>query len=908
MEFRYPGAAEPVLQGISFTLSPGETTAIVGSTGSGKTTLASLIPRLFDVTSGSVLVDGTDVRELARDDLWSLIGLVPQKSFLFTGTVATNLRFGRPDATDEELWQALEVAQAADFVRELADGLDAPIDQGGANVSGGQRQRLAIARALVRRPSVYLFDDSFSALDFATDARLRAALGRQTADATVLIVAQRVSTIMHADRIVVLDGGRLVGRRASHRAHGDLRDLPRDRAVADLRGGGRMSTTRTGPPAGHGGMGGPGAPRGGPGGGGPMAGLMVVPEKSKDFGGTVRRLGRRLRPERIALVGVLGMAVVSVALAVIGPWLLGNATTLIFSGVVGKQLPAGVTQDQAEAALRASGNTTQADLISGMTVVPGQGVDFSALGQLLLITVAVYVLSSAFLWGQGYVMAGVTQRTVYVLRQDVERKLGRLPLRYFDTHPRGDLLSRVTNDIDNISSTLQQVLTQLVTATLTVVGVLFMMFWISPLLAVISLLVVPLSFALTVLIARRSRTHFVAQWDWTGRLNGHVEEMYTGHDLVQVFGHRTQAVADFDELNEQMYQSSYRAQFVSGIIQPVMAFIGNLNYVAICVVGGLQVASGALPLGDIQAFIQYSRQFTMPITQIASVINLMQSGVASAERVFELLDAEEEEPDPASPVLVPEPSGRIVLTDLAFRYEPDVPLIHDLSLRVEPGDTVAIVGPTGAGKTTLVNLLMRFYEVDSGRIELDGVDTRLMTRDDLRRSFGMVLQDTWLFGGTIRDNIAYGAEGASLDEIHEAARAANVEHFVHTLPDGYDTVLDDDASNLSAGEKQLLTIARAFLADPAILILDEATSSVDTRTEVLIQHALAQLRAGRTSFVIAHRLSTIRDADMILVMDRGQIVEQGTHDELLARGGVYSDLYESQFLAAADDLAGTLAP
>ncbi len=669
-----------------------------------------------------------------------------------------------------------------------------------------------------------------------------------------------------------------------------------------------MSTTRTGPPAGHGGMGGPGAPRGGPGGGGPMAGLMVVPEKSKDFGGTVRRLGRRLRPEQIALVGVLGMAVVSVALAVIGPWLLGNATTLIFSGVVGKQLPAGVTQDQAEAALRASGNTTQADLISGMTVVPGQGVDFSALGQLLMLTAAVYVLSSAFLWGQGYVMAGVTQRTVYVLRQDVERKLGRLPLRYFDTHPRGDLLSRVTNDIDNISSTLQQVLTQLVTATLTVVGVLFMMFWISPLLAVISLLVVPLSFALTVLIARRSRTHFVAQWDWTGRLNGHVEEMYTGHDLVQVFGHRTQAVADFDELNEQMYQSSYRAQFVSGIIQPVMAFIGNLNYVAICVVGGLQVASGALPLGDIQAFIQYSRQFTMPITQIASVINLMQSGVASAERVFELLDAEEEEPDPASPVLVPEPSGRIVLTDLAFRYEPDVPLIHDLSLRVEPGDTVAIVGPTGAGKTTLVNLLMRFYEVDSGRIELDGVDTRLMTRDDLRRSFGMVLQDTWLFGGTIRDNIAYGAEGASLDEIHEAARAANVEHFVHTLPDGYDTVLDDEASNLSAGEKQLLTIARAFLADPAILILDEATSSVDTRTEVLIQHALAQLRAGRTSFVIAHRLSTIRDADTILVMDRGQIVEQGTHDELLARGGVYSDLYESQFLAAADDLSGTLAP
>ncbi len=664
-----------------------------------------------------------------------------------------------------------------------------------------------------------------------------------------------------------------------------------------------MSATRPGPP------GGPGPGGGGPGRGGPMAGLMVVPEKSKDFAGTLRRLAHRLRPERIALVGVLGMAVVSVSLAVLGPKLLGNATTMIFAGVIGQQLPSGLTQQQAEDALRAAGQGQLADLVSGMTVVPGSGVDFAALGRLLVLVAAVYLVSSLFLWGQGYVMAGVTQRVVFALRQDVELKLGRLPLRYFDTHARGDLLSRVTNDIDNVSTTLQQVLTQLVTSVLTVVGVLVMMFWISPLLAVISLLVVPLSLALTLLIARRSRTHFVAQWEWTGRLNGHVEEMYTGHDLVQVFGHRERAVDDFDQLNEQMYQSSYRAQFISGIIQPTMAFVGNLNYVAICVIGGLQVASGSMPLGDVQAFIQYSRQFTMPITQIASVVNLMQSGVASAERVFELLDAEEEEPDPAEAQVVPDPSGRIDLTAVSFRYEKQTPLIEDLQLRVRPGETVAIVGPTGAGKTTLVNLLMRFYEIDAGTIELDGVDTRSMSRDDLRRTFGMVLQDTWLFGGTIRENIAYGAEGASDAQIQEAARAANVEHFVHTLPDGYDTVLDDEASNLSAGEKQLLTIARAFLADPAILILDEATSSVDTRTEVLIQRALARLRAGRTSFVIAHRLSTIRDANTIVVMDRGQIVEQGTHAELIARGGFYYELYESQFLEPAVEAMGaTPAP
>jgi ATP-binding cassette subfamily B protein len=485
---------------------------------------------------------------------------------------------------------------------------------------------------------------------------------------------------------------------------------------------------------------------------------------------------------------------------------------------------------------------------------------------------------------------------VYGLRAEVEEKINRLPLTYFDSHSRGDLLSRVTNDIDNVSTTLQQVLTQLLTALLTVVGVLIMMLTISPLLALISLLAVPLSFVVTMAIARRSHPHFIAQWDWTGRLNGHVEEMVTGHDVVKVYGRQDEAVEEFDRLNEQMYSSSYQAQYISGTIQPAMQFIGNLNYVAIAVIGGYQVATGQLPIGDVQAFIQYSRQFTMPITQVASIVNLMQSGVASAERVFDFLDADEQQPDPQPPVRLPSVQGRVALEGVSFRYLPDKPLITDLDLAVQPGEAVAIVGPTGAGKTTLVNLLMRFYEVDAGRITLDGVDTATMTRDDVRRCFGMVLQDTWLFAGTIRENIAYGRPDATAEQVLAAAEAAHLDHVVRTFPDGYDTVLDDEASNLSAGEKQLVTIARAFLADAPILILDEATSSVDTRTEVLVQLAMARLRHGRTSFVIAHRLSTIRDADTILVMEAGRIVEQGDHDSLLAARGAYHALYTSQFL------------
>ena len=655
---------------------------------------------------------------------------------------------------------------------------------------------------------------------------------------------------------------------------------------------------------------GPGPMRG-PGGGGPMGmGGGMPTEKAKDAGATLRRLVQRLRPERMLIGLVLASAVVAQAFAVVGPKLLGNATNILFAGVVGQDLPNGVTKEQLVERLRASGDTTKADMLAAMDVVPGTGVDFTALRNSLLVVVAVYVASSLFIWVQQYVMAGVTQRTIFTLREEVDHKLGRLPLRYFDAHPRGDILSRVTNDIDNISQTLQQTLTQLITSLFSVLGVLVMMVWISWQLALISLVSVPLSIVVTMLIAKRSQPQFKEQWRWTGTLNGHVEETYSGHDLVKVYGRSQASLETFDAANAEMYRASFKAQFVSGIIMPAMNIIGNLSYVGIAVVGGLKVASGTMSLGDVQAFIQYSRQFTMPITQLASITNVIQSGLASAERVFELLDEAEEEPDDERPQTVEGRRGHVAFERISFRYEADSPLIDDLSLEALPGQTVAIVGPTGAGKTTLVNLLMRFYELDGGRITLDGVDVRRMTRDDLRRSFGMVLQDAWLFGGTIRDNIAYGATNPSEEQILEAARAAHVDHFVRTLPAGYDTVLDDDASNVSAGERQLLTIARAFLADPAILILDEATSSVDTRTEVLIQEAMNRLRQGRTSFVIAHRLSTIRGADTILVLEAGRVVEQGDHESLLARRGAYHELYQSQFArgGAADDLEPQAAP
>ena len=498
-------------------------------------------------------------------------------------------------------------------------------------------------------------------------------------------------------------------------------------------------------------------------------------------------------------------------------------------------------------------------------------------------------------------MAGATQKTVFRLRRQAEEKIGRLPLSYFDTTSRGDLLSRVTNDVDNIETSMQQGLSQILNSLLTVISVLIMMVWISPLLALISLVAIPLSMFASVRIAKASQKQFIAQWDWTGKLNGHVEEMHTGAALVKVFGRRKQAISDFADLNENLNKSSFNAQFMSGIIMPSTTFISNLIYVGISVLGGYRVATGSMSLGDVQAFIQYSRQFGMPLAQIAGLMNTVQSGVASAERLFELLDVAEEEPDRSSSIAITRATGSIAFKDVSFRYKEDQPLIEHFNLEVKPGQTVAIVGPTGAGKTTLVNLIMRFYEIDGGEITLDGVNTRNITRDDLRRQFGMVLQDTWLFSGTMQENIAFGSKEPTPEKVVQAAKAANIDHFIRGLPGGYESLLTDDNSTVSNGERQLLTIARAFMADPAVLILDEATSSVDTRTEVLVQHAMAKLRFGRTSFVIAHRLSTIRDADIILVMDKGTLVEQGNHEDLMSAKGFYFDLYASQFSSAAVD-------
>ncbi|MFE5124659.1 ABC transporter ATP-binding protein [Streptomyces sp. NPDC056669] len=644
-------------------------------------------------------------------------------------------------------------------------------------------------------------------------------------------------------------------------------------------------------------MSGTSAPRRGP---GPAAGpgrfMGGQPtERSLDFRGSGRRLLARLRPERGIALLVLALGTGSVALAVVGPKILGEATDLIFAGIIGRQLPAGAGKEQAVQWLRDRDRGAVADMVVSMDVTPGQGIDFHAVGVVLLWATALYVVASILGLVQARVATVIVQRAVFRLREDVEHKLARLPLSYFDKQSRGEVLSRATNDIDNIQQSLQQTLSQILASLLTIVGVLSMMFWISPLLALVALITVPVSVWVTTRIGKRAQPQFVAQWKTTGKLNAHIEEMYTGHSLVKVFGREKESAELFREQNDKLYAAGFKAQSISGLIQPSMMFIGNLNYVLVAVVGGLRVASGALSIGDVQAFVQYSRQFSQPLTQVASMANMVQSGVASAERVFELLDAPEQSAEPVDPRRPEAVRGQVAFEEVSFRYQPDTPLIDGLSLSVRPGQTVAIVGPTGAGKTTLVNLLMRFYEVSGGRITLDGVDIAEMSREELRSHIGMVLQDTWLFGGTIAENIAYGAQGASFEKIVEAAKATYVDRFVRTLPDGYDSVIDEEGSNVSAGEKQLITIARAFLSEPSILVLDEATSSVDTRTEVLIQRAMASLRSGRTSFVIAHRLSTIRDADVILVMESGRIVEQGSHDALLAAGGAYARLYASQF-------------
>lgn len=601
---------------------------------------------------------------------------------------------------------------------------------------------------------------------------------------------------------------------------------------------------------------------------GPMMGGPV--EKAKDFQGTVKRLIQYLKPHQTQLSIVIFFSVLSTIFSIVGPKIMGKATTRLLEGVVGKIMAYQLHQRTPT-------------------------IDFIYIGHIVLLLIALYVMSSVFSFIQQYLMAGVAQKTVFNMRQDVNDKLARLPLKFFDSRTHGEIMSRVSNDIDNISTTLQQSLTQLITSLCTILGVIVMMLTISPLMTLITIMMLPLSSAVTLSVAKKSQKHFAAQQKELGELNGHVEEMFTGHKIVKAFRHEKQSIEQFSAINSRLYRVGWKAQFVSGVIFPLMGFINNIGYVVICVVGGIFTAKGAIKLGDVQAFIQYSRQFTMPIAQTANIANILQSTIASAERVFEILDEAEEVPENPTAPSIAAPRGEVVFRNVKFGYKEGVPLMEDLNIEVKPGETIAIVGPTGAGKTTLVNLLMRFYEINGGSITVDGTDIRDLKRGDLRTMFGMVLQDTWLFKGTIKENIAYGKEGASEAEIIRAAKAAHADHFIRALPQGYNTVLNEEASNISQGEKQLLTIARAILADPTILILDEATSSVDTRTEVYIQKAMKELMRGRTSFVIAHRLSTIRDADMILVMNNGTIIEMGSHRELLAQGGFYADLYNSQF-------------
>lgn len=630
-------------------------------------------------------------------------------------------------------------------------------------------------------------------------------------------------------------------------------------------------------------------------GGGRRAAVSV--ERAKDFSGTLRRLVAYLKPQALPIIFVIVFTILSVVFTVSAPKIIGKATNVLFEGVVSKQLSSNMTKDQIVADLKAKGQDQLADMISAIDVTPGKGIDFNALQNILITLLGIYLLAAFFQWLQQYTMAGVAQRTVYKLRKDIDSKLAKLPLKYYDNHSHGDILSRVTNDIDNIAHTLQLSITQLVHALAVLVGVIVMMFSISPLLSWITLAIIPLSLLITMFIIRRSQKYFIAQWDSTGSLNGHIEETFTGHNIIEAYNQQDKAITRFNEENNKVYESSFKAQFISSILRPSVNLLNNLNYVVICIIGGIRVTTGQITLGGVQAFIQYSRQFTQPVIQVASIVNVLQSTVASAERVFELLDEKEEIPDTENPVVLEDVKGHVRFEHVYFSYNPDTPLIEDMNLEALPGESVAIVGPTGAGKTTLVNLLMRFYEINSGRITIDGIDIRDMRRDDLRKIFGMVLQDTWLFNGTIKDNIAYGKEDATFEEIRAAAQEAYIDHFIRTLPEGYDTVLTGDASNISQGQKQLLTIARAFLVNPKILILDEATSSVDTRTEMLIQKAMAKLRKGRTSFIIAHRLSTIRDASTILVMNKGKIVEQGNHEELMEANGFYYDLYMSQFLS-----------
>ena len=631
-----------------------------------------------------------------------------------------------------------------------------------------------------------------------------------------------------------------------------------------------------------------------------MHGAMRKPERSANFKATFGRIVRRLLLDKVRVFALLIFGIIGVVLAVSGPKILGHATDLIFEGFFSSRFPEGATKQQIVEQFRADGQEQMASMLESMNLVPGTGIDMSALGLVLGLVTLLYLMSSLFTWIQGVLATVVVQRMVADLRNEVEDQLNHVPLSYLDGQERGEIMSRTTNDLDNLAQSLQQTLSQMIGSILTVIGTIAMMVLISPVLSLIAFITIPVAIVMTGAVMKRSQPQFIAQWAETGKLNGHVEESFTGHEVIKVYGRQKEAKEKFATTNDALFGAAFKAQFISGVIQPLMMFVSNLNYVLVAVVGGLKVASGSLSIGDVQAFIQYSRQFTQPLTQVASMINLLQSGMASAERVFEFLDEPREVAESNNERKLDDVQGRVVFDDVSFSYGDD-PLIENLSLTAEPGQTVAIVGPTGAGKTTLTNLLLRFYELDSGAITLDGVDITDVSRKELRDDFGVVLQDTWLFAGSIRDNIAYGAQNPTEEQIVAAAQAASVDHFVRTMPDGYDTLIDEDGGGVSAGQRQLLTIARAFLSNPAILILDEATSSVDTRTEALVQQAMNNLRSGRTSFVIAHRLSTIQDADTIVVMDAGRIVEQGNHEELIEAGGVYQGLYAAQFASAPVD-------
>lgn len=768
--FAYPGADEPILKDISFESRSGEVTAIIGGTGRGKSSILKLIPRLYDPMFGEVLIDGVNAKEYRTEDLRSLIGYVPQKNVLFSGDIADNLNFGNENGTEEDWKQAAKTACADEFICKKKEGYHDSVAQGGTNLSGGQRQRMAIARAMMKKPEIYVFDDSFSALDMKTDRQLRQNLKESIEDATVIMVAQRISTVLDADRILVVDDGQIVG----NGTHRELLDTcPLYREIAEIQ--------------------------------------------------------------------------------------LGKVTTTLFASIADK-------------------------VFYWETII-----------WLLAALVALYFVSQLFSFLQGFGMAKITANVMQTIRREIDEKMHRLKLNYYDVHTHGDILSVITNDVDTINNTISQNLTSIVTQVTTAIGVLIMMLMISPKLSLIPIVMVPLSLLSAAGVMKASEKYYGEQQELLGKLNGYVEEMYNGQSVVQTFNYQERAKKKFSQLNDALKNSSRKAETTAGAISPITTLVNDLGYVLCAALGCLWAIAGKIAVGNVQAMLEYTWRFAEPFSAIAGMVGSFGAAAAAGNRIFGLLDAEEEIPDSDQCIVPDDRSGRVTFENVTFGYTPDHLLMNGIDLTVEPGQKVAVVGPTGAGKTTLINLLMRFYEVNNGSIKVDGTKITDMPREELRDRFGMVLQDTWLFEGTIGENIGYAEDNMKKEKIVEAAKSACAHSFIKTLPGGYDMTLSKGAENISQGERQLLTIARAIASDPEIMILDEATSNVDTHTEVLIQKAMAELMKGRTSFVIAHRLSTIRDADMILYMEDGDIKEVGNHEELMKKNGKYAALYMSQF-------------